>query len=286
MVRMSTSSLTLNADLHCHSRISDGVLTPSELARRAADGGVQLWSLTDHDELSGLEQARATCLELGLAFVPGVEISATWAKRTVHIVGLNIDPKYEPLRQGLAAIRAGRVARARRIAQRLDDMGVPGSFEGAARYAANPELLSRTHFARFLMEQGYCETMQEVFDHYLGEGRTGNVRVDWARLEDAVNWIVGAGGCAVIAHPGRYTYDATQADAFFDDFKQMGGEGIEVVTGSHRPEQYQQYAQVARRYGFLASRGSDFHAPSESRIDLGSLPNLPAGLTPVWHDWL
>lgn len=283
---MTGSTISLNADLHCHSLISDGVLTPSALARRAAEGGVQLWSLTDHDELSGLADAQRACRELDLPFVAGVEISATWAKRTVHIVGLNIDPGHEPLKKGLAAIRAGRVDRARQIGNRLEAMGVPNSYEGALRYASNPQLVSRTHFARFLLEKGYCKTMQEVFDRYLGEGKSGNVRVDWATLEDAVQWIVGAGGRAVIAHPGRYTYNSTQAGAFFDAFKQLGGEGIEVVTGSHRPEQYQEYAQVARRYGFLASRGSDFHAPSESHIDLGSLPDLPTGLKPVWHDWL
>jgi len=283
---MTGTPLSINADLHCHSLISDGVLTPSALAQRAHEGGVQLWSLTDHDELSGINEAREACRRLNLGFIPGVEISATWAKRTVHIVGLNIDPSHEVLKQGLASIRAGRVARARRIAERLESMGIEGSYEGALRYAANPQLLSRTHFARYILEQGYCSTMQEVFDQYLGEGRAGNVRVDWARLEDAVRWIVEAGGRAVIAHPGRYSYDAIQADAFFDAFKQLGGEGIEVVTGSHRPEQYQKYAEVARQYGFLASRGSDFHAPSESHIDLGSLPELAAGLKPVWHDWI
>jgi len=286
MISMTGTRLSINADLHCHSRVSDGVLTPTALAQRAREGGVQLWSLTDHDELSGISEAQEACSRFDLAFVPGVEISATWAKRTVHIVGLNIDPSNLVLRQGLASVREGRVARARRIAERLENMGIQGSFEGALRYASNPQLLSRTHFARYILEQGYCSTMQEVFDQYLGEGRAGNVRVDWAKLEDAVQWIVGAGGRAVIAHPGRYAYDATQADAFFDIFKQLGGEGIEVVTGSHRPEQFKKYADVARQYGFLASRGSDFHAPSESHIDLGSLPQLPEGLKPVWHDWV
>lgn len=286
MESMTRNTTSLNADLHCHSLISDGVLTPAVLAQRAAQNGVQLWSLTDHDELSGLDDARAACRDLDLPFVAGIEISATWAKRTVHIVGLNIDPQHQALKQGVARIRAGRVDRARQIAQRLEKMGVQNSYEGALRYAANPQLLSRTHFARFLLEQGYCKTMQEVFDRYLGDGRSGNVRVDWATLEEAVQWIVGAGGRAVIAHPGRYIYDATQADAFFDAFRQFGGQGIEVVTGSHRPEQYREYADVARRYGFLASRGSDFHAPSESHIDLGALPDLPSDLKPVWHDWV
>lgn len=277
---------SINADLHCHSRISDGVLTPSDLARRAAGNGVQLWSLTDHDELSGLQEAREECRQIGLPFITGVEISATWAGQTVHILGLNIDLDNEALNAGLASIRENRVGRARKIAEQLERMGVQGSYNGALRYAANPQSVSRTHFARFLLEKGYCTTMQEVFDRYLGDRKSGNVRVNWARLEHAVQWIVGAGGRAVIAHPGRYAYDATQMSAFLDVFRQLGGEGIEVVTGTHRPEQYREYAQVARHYGFVVSRGSDFHAPGESRIDLGCLPQLPSDLKPVWHDWV
>jgi len=283
---MICDSNSLNADLHCHSLISDGVLAPAALARRAGQNGVQLWSLTDHDEVAGLAEARSVCREIDLPFIAGVEISATWAKRTVHILGLNIDPDNEALKKGLESIRAGRTDRARQIADRLEQMGVKGSFEGAMSYASNPQLLSRTHFARYLIDQGYAKSMKEVFESYLGDGRSGNVRVHWSRLEDAVGWIRGAGGRAVIAHPGRYIYDATQADAFFEAFRDMGGEGIEVVTGSHQPHQYQEYADVARRYGFLASRGSDFHAPTESRIDLGSLPELPSDLQPVWHDWI
>lgn len=282
MTRIATP---LNADLHCHSRISDGVLAPDELARRARRNGVDLWSLTDHDELSGLAEAASTCEEIGLHFIPGVEVSATWAGKTVHIVGLNIDPGNQALKAGLQAIRSGRVERAQKIAKRLEAMGVSGSYEGAVRYASNPQLLSRTHFARFLLEEGYCRSMQEVFNRYLGDERSGNVHVHWSKLEEAVGWITGAGGRAVIAHPGRYTFDTTQADAFFDAFKQLGGEGLEVITGSHKPEQYNKYVEVALRYGFLASRGSDFHAPGESHIDLGELPSLPSRLRPVWHDW-
>jgi len=283
---MTRTSHLLNADLHCHSLLSDGVLTPAELAQRAGQNGVQLWSLTDHDELSGLAEAREVCRTIDLPFIPGVEISSTWANRTVHIVGLNVDAENEALQTGLQAIRDERVSRARKLAERLEAMGVQGSYEGALRHAANPQLVSRTHFARYLVEQGYCSTMQEVFDRYLGDKRAGNVRVHWSRLEEAVGWIVAAGGRAVIAHPGRYIFDATQADAFFDAFRQMGGEGIEVVTGSHQPEQCRKYTKVAQRYGFLASRGSDFHAPGESQLDLGALPELPSGLKPVWHDWV
>jgi len=275
----------LNADLHCHSLVSDGVLTPAQLAQRAFENGVELWSLTDHDELSGLAEAGKTADELGLPFIAGVEISASWLDQTVHIVGLNIDPGNPALNSQLHTIRAGRIERGKEMARRLAKMGVPDSYEGALKYAANPQLLSRTHFARYLVDSGVCRSLQEVFDNYLGDKKGGNVRVHWCRVEEAVAWIVGAGGRAVLAHPGRYMYTPVQADALYTHFRDSGGEGIEVVTGSHWPEQYAEYASKARYYGFLASRGSDFHAPRESRIDLGKLPDLPRGLKPVWHDW-
>ncbi|WP_049790260.1 3',5'-nucleoside bisphosphate phosphatase [Pusillimonas sp. T7-7] len=276
----------MNVDLHCHSTISDGVLTPTEVAERAHANGVQLWALTDHDELSGLAQARAAATDLNLPFIPGVEISVTWAQHTVHIVGLDIDENNDSLNAGLADIRAGRTVRAHEMADRLEQMGIPNAFEGALPYAANPALISRTHFARFLIEQGYCDNMQMVFDKYLGDGKPVSVPMHWSTLEQAVSWILSAGGRAVVAHPGRYAYTPVQFDAFFSQFKDLGGTGIEVVTGSHTPDEYAVYAKVARQYGFLASSGSDFHSPKEGKLDLGSVPALPSGLTPIWHDWV
>jgi len=276
-----------NADLHCHSVRSDGVLDPAELARRAHANGVDLWALTDHDELSGLADAAQAAAGLGLPFVPGVEISVTWAGRTVHIVGLGVDIGDADLNAGLASVRARRDGRAVEIARRLDALpGISGSYQGALRLAPNPSLISRTHFARFLVQQGHCASMQQVFDRYLGEDCQANVPQRWAGLGEAVGWIIHAGGRAVVAHPGRYRYSQMEAGAFFDEFRQLGGQGIEVVTGSHYPAQYREYADIARYYGFLASRGSDFHSPGESRVDLGALPPLPDGLTPVWYDWI
>ncbi|HUH60664.1 MAG TPA: PHP domain-containing protein [Candidimonas sp.] len=272
--------------MHCHSTVSDGVLAPAQVAARAHANGVQLWSLTDHDELSGLAEARAAANAAGIQFVPGVEISVTWANQTVHILGLGIDDRHPVLVEGVAGICAGRAVRAREMANRLADLGIPGSYEGALEYAANPSLVSRTHFARFLVDRGYCKSMQAVFDKYLGEHKPANVPVHWSTLEEAISWIVAAGGRAVVAHPGRYSYTPLQLDAFFERFKELGGAGIEVVTGSHTPDQYAEYARAAQYYGFLASCGSDFHSPTESRLDLGELPSLPPGLTPVWHDWL
>jgi len=274
-----------NFDLHCHSNVSDGVLAPASLAARAKARGVDVWALTDHDEVDGIAEARTAAVELGLVFVPGVEISITWAGQTVHIVGLHVDERNAELLQGLAQTRSGRELRAREIAEQLAAAGIPDAYEGALNYAGNPDLISRTHFARYIIDRGVCRDVPSVFRQYLIEGKPGYVPHRWASLQQAVGWIRAAGGIAVIAHPGRYNFDDMAYDALFGEFKDLGGVGIEVVTGSHTPDQYDEYAKVARRYGFLASRGSDFHGPGESRIDLGDLPPLPAGLTPVWHDW-
>lgn len=280
---MNTPSL--NIDLHCHSTVSDGMLAPRELVMRAHGNGVNVLALTDHDEIGGLAEAADAAKDVGLEFVTGVEISVTWAKLTVHIVGLHFDPANSTLAEGLRATRSGRAERAKRIGERLADMGFPGAYEGALPFAGNPELISRTHFARYLVEAGYCPDVQTVFTKLLGDDRPGHVPMQWATLANAVSWIRGAGGRAVIAHPGRYKYTPLQFAALFDEFLDVGGEGIEVNTGSHTVEEARQYAGVARRYGFLASRGSDFHSPKESRVDLGRLPQLPSDLTPVWHDW-
>ena len=275
----------LKFDLHCHSNVSDGLLPPEEVAARARANGVGVWALTDHDEVGGVARARAAARALGMEHVAGVEISVTWAGHTVHIVGLRIDETNQDLVEGLAATRNGRERRAREIAEALDRHGICGAYEGALKHVGNPDLISRTHFARYLVECGTCCDTKEVFANYLTEGKPGYVPHRWATLEESVRWIRGAGGVAVIAHPGRYKYTQTQFGALFDEFKQLGGAAIEVNTGSHTPEQYQEYAQVARSYGFLASMGSDFHGPGESRMDLGGLPPLPTGVKPVWHDW-
>ncbi len=275
----------MNVDLHCHSNVSDGVLAPAAVAKFAHQSGVNAWALTDHDEVGGTARARQAAGELGMHFVSGVEISVTWAGQTVHIVGLQIDEAHKGLVDGLAATRSGRDARGREIADQLARVGIPGAYEGARKYVDNPDLMSRTHFARFLVECGACANIPEVFRKYLTEGKPGYVPHRWASLTQAVGWIVGAGGVPVIAHPGRYKFSDTAQGALFDEFKDLGGSAIEVVTGSHTADQYLEYAELARRYGFLASRGTDFHAPGESRVDFAALPPLPSGLKPVWHDW-
>ena len=273
----------LNADLHCHSTVSDGLLPPADLVRRAHANGVELLALTDHDELGGLAEARATADEVGLRFVDGVEISISWGDdQTVHIVGLAVDPADAALGAGLQQIRSGRDARAGRMAAELDKVGIHGAYAGALRHAGNPALVSRSHFARYIVEQGHAKDVKSVFDYWLAKGKPGYVEHAWATLEDALRWIVGAGGIAVIAHPGRYRLSRAERHELFGVFKDLGGRGIEVLSGSHKDDEVREFSRIAREFGFLASRASDFHGPGESWIDLGKMPDLPEGLTPVW----
>jgi predicted metal-dependent phosphoesterase TrpH len=273
----------LNADLHCHSVVSDGTLTPEALAARAAANGVELWALTDHDEIGGQHRAAAAARENGMRYLTGTEISVTFANETVHIVGLGFDPDDAAMTQGLYDTRGGRGKRAQEMSEGLAKVGIHGAYEGALKFVGNPELISRTHFARFLVESGTCKDTYEVFRKYLTEGKPGYVQHRWASLKDAVHWITAAGGVAVVAHPGRYKFTANEEYALFLEFKAHGGRAIEVVTGSHTPAEYVEYADKATEFGFAASRGSDFHSPDESHMDLGKLPWLPGTLTPVWE---
>lgn len=271
-----------NWDFHCHSTASDGLLPPDQVVRRAAGNGVSLLALTDHDDLAGLPGAKDAADELGLRLVSGVEISIEWQNQPIHVVGLGFDAGHPVLTAGLESVRSGRIERARRMAEALDAIAIRGVFEGAMAYAGNPSLISRAHFARYLVEIGLCKDVHSVFENYLTPGKPGYVDHRWATLEDAVGWIRAAGGVAVVAHPGRYKISNALLRRFLDDFKDVGGEGIEVVTGSHSPDQVHHFARLARHYGFLASRGSDFHGPEESFTDLGRLAPLPADLVPVW----
>ncbi len=274
----------LNADLHCHSVVSDGTLSPEALAARAKTNGVELWALTDHDEVGGQRRALDAAFALGLDCLSGTEISVSFAGVTVHIVGLGFDPKNATLVAGLAATRGGRGERAHEMARELAKVGITGAYDGALKYVGNPELISRTHFARYIVETGKCADTNEVFRHYLAEGKPGFVAHRWASLGDAVRWITAAGGLAVIAHPGRYRFTPTEEYALFSEFVGHGGRGVEVITGSHGAADFVKYTDMAKEFGLLASRGSDFHSPGESRADLGTLPDLPGQLTPVWAE--
>jgi 3',5'-nucleoside bisphosphate phosphatase len=278
-----TAKSILNADLHCHSVVSDGTLTPEALAERAKTNGVELWALTDHDEIGGQHRAATAAAAQGLHYLTGTEISVTFAQETVHIVGLGFDADSTSMRAGLQATRGGRGERAKEMSAQLAKVGIHGAYEGALKFVGNPELISRTHFARFLVESGVCKETHEVFRKYLTEGNPGFVPTRWASLRDAVHWITDAGGVAVIAHPGRYKFTPTEEYALFTEFKAHGGRATEVITGSHTAAEFVKYAETAKEFNLAASRGSDFHSPTESHTDLGTLPFLPGGLTPVWE---
>lgn len=280
----------LDYDLHCHSNVSDGTLTPTELVARAAERGVKVLGLTDHDDIAGLEEAARAAAQHGIELVKGVEISVTWRKHTVHIVGLHIDPANPLLVEGLRGIRSGRRHRAELMSESLARSGIGGVLDGALRYASNPEMIGRTHFARYLVEAGHCKDVRSVFARYLVKGKPGYVSHEWGSLPDAISWIKAAGGVAVLAHPGRYTAGRKPMGKptlreLLEEFVALGGKGIEVVSGSHTPPQFAEFARYAQEFGLLSSCGSDFHGPEESYRDLGRLPDFPLDCVPVWTAW-
>lgn len=274
------------ADLHCHSRYSDGTLAVDDLVELAQGRGVQLFALTDHDELRGIAGARAAAQRLGVQFVSGVEISSEWHGISVHIVGLRFDDGNNALQQALAAIRSERAARAQRMDTAFAAIGISGTLAGAAAYAPNPELISRTHFARHLVDRGVCGSMGEVFGRFMKPGKPGYVAHHWLPMERAIALIKAAGGRAVLAHPGRYALDGHGgASALLKAFTDAGGDAVEVVCAAHQPSEWAEFAGLARKFGLLASVGSDFHSPIESRVRFGDLPRLSPSLKPVWQDW-
>jgi predicted metal-dependent phosphoesterase TrpH len=275
----------LRYDLHCHSIHSDGLLSPRVLVERAAQRGVDVLALTDHDETEGLAEARVAAAECGICLIDGAELSVSWRDLTLHIVALGIDPANAELEKGLASIRSGRQNRARGMADSLASVGIQGAYEGALKHVTSERLISRTHFARFLVESGHARETKDVFKRYLTQGNPGYVAHEWATLAQAIQWIHGAGGQAVLAHPGRYKMSSADMRELLGEFRDAGGDAIEVLSSSHTLEQYAEYARLARVFGLLASSGSDYHGPGESRVDLGDMPLLPLGLTPVWQHW-
>lgn len=272
----------MNVDLHCHSTVSDGWLAPGDVVRRAARNGVEVLALTDHDEVSGIDEARAVAAVEGLRLVNGVEISVSFKGETVHIVGLGVDHRDPVLLAGLSKVRQGRDERARRMSEALAAVGIHGALEGARRFARNPELVSRAHFARHLVSIGLMPDVNTVFRHYLAKGKPGFVEHVWASLDEAVGWIRGAGGIAVVAHPARYRFSNAELELLFDQFVASGGEAVEVVSGAHGDDEVARFATLARRRGLQASRASDFHGEHESPVDLGRCAPLPPDLAPVW----
>ncbi len=271
-------------DLHCHSTVSDGMLEPHALVAHAAERGVKVLGLTDHDDIGGLSAAREAAGRHGIALVNGVEISVTWKRRTLHIVGLKIDDQNAALKRALTSVREGREQRALEIAQGLADAGIKGAYEGAKQIAGHA-IMTRSHFAEWLVLQGHARNIASVFKKYMVKGKPGFVDFEWMSLEQAVGLIIGAGGVAVVAHPGRYDLGMINMHLLMHEFRSYGGSAIEVVTGSHTPPQFQQFAKIAHRFDLKASQGSDYHGVGRSHMEMGYLPDLPSDCVPVWHDW-
>jgi predicted metal-dependent phosphoesterase TrpH len=272
-------------DLHCHSSCSDGVLTPAAVVARAAAQGVDVLALTDHDGTDGLAEARQAAALTDMTLIDGAELSVSWEGLTIHVVALGIDPDNPTLTQGLETVRSGRKTRARRMANALAEAGIGGAYEGAMKYVTSERLISRTHFARYLVEAGYANQVSDVFNRFLTPGKPGYVAHDWATLSQATSWIRAAGGQSVLAHPGRYKVSISGMRRLLADFRDAEGDAIEVVSPSHTPSQYTEFATHARVFGLRASCGSDFHGPAEGAMDFRELPDLPAGVVPVWKDW-
>ncbi|MGR8931664.1 MAG: PHP domain-containing protein [Gammaproteobacteria bacterium] len=268
-------------DLHCHSIASDGALTPTELVRRACEQGVTVLGLTDHDTVGGLAEGRNAAEELGLHFVDGIELSATYLNQCLHIVGLNIDPDHPVLTEGLSQQHATRAVRAHKIAEKLEKKGVSGAYE-SVRDAAGDGEITRSHFADLLVRRGLVKDQQDAFDRYLSKGKSAFVPTQWIAMEDAVAWIRQAGGVAVLAHPLRYNLSFKWMNRAMAAFREAGGQGVEVVTGRASLEDIRLSAQFAVRNKLYASVGSDFHSPDNQWVELGRLATLPVELQPVW----
>ena len=276
--------MSAKIDLHCHSTVSDGLLSPQDLVAHAAASGIKVLALTDHDDVGGLAPARLAAAQHGLHFVNGVEISVTWKKRTLHIVGLKFDADNNALKMALDKVRYTRDMRAQDMSAGLAKAGIAGAYEGA-KAIAKQSILTRSHFAQFLAQNGNAKDVKSVFNKFLVKGKPGFVESNWMDLQSAVDLITGAGGQAVIAHPGRYDLGMVNMHLLMHEFRGLGGSAIEVVTGSHQPPQYQQFATIAHRFSLKASLGSDYHGTGLSYMGMGQVPELPAGCVPVWDDW-
>ncbi len=275
--------MNLTFDLHSHSTASDGAFAPARLVQEAASAGVDVLALTDHDSLAGLQEASEAARHLDIQLINGVEISAGWQKRTLHIVGLAVDTDCSTLQNGLQQLQTVRRERAQRIARKLEKIGLDDALARAESLARGAQI-TRTHFARLLVDAGLCSDMKQAFKRYLAAGKPAYISSEWTSLESAINWIHAAGGLAVLAHPMLYNMSAAWRSRMFSAFKNGGGDAMEVCCGGSTPEQIQLSARDAQQHQLLGSVGSDFHHPEQRWIRLGKIPPLPSKVTPVWSD--
>lgn len=268
-------------DLHCHSNASDGALAPVDLLLRARAQGVSHLAITDHDTVRAYAGLQCPA---DLVLIPGIELSAQWRKRGIHIVGLNLDLECAALQAGIARQQEIRRLRARRIANRLVRLGLPDFFEAAGAASAERNV-GRPHFAQALVAAGHARSIAEAFRKYLGDGKPANVRQLWPDIGDIVGWIRAAGGTAVLAHPGHYKLTRTRLGELLEDFVAAGGSAIEVISGQQDRARTRRLADVADDFNLLASTGSDFHRPGVAWAELGCCPPLPDRCRPVWDAW-
>ena len=269
-------------DLHSHSTASDGALSPTELVQRAHQHGVTSLALTDHDTTAGLPEAQLCAAATGIKLIAGIELSTNWQDKCFHIVGLGIDPTYASLAEATHLLQSTRLERAEKIALKLEKKRIPGALE-AVKNAAGDGMVTRTHFADFLLSQNHVSSQQEAFDRYLAKGKFAYVSTSWAQLELAVNWITGSGGVAVLAHPLRYKLTANWMKRLLTAFKDAGGQGIEVITARNNADEIRLVADYAARFELAGSVGSDFHNAANQWVELGRLAPLPKNIKPVWE---
>ena len=274
--------MTEKYDLHCHSNVSDGVLSPTELVRRAHEQGVTALALTDHDTTAGVVEAKEAAAQTGIKLIPGIELSASWQDKTFHIVGLGINPDYPPLFEATRHLQVIRLERAEQIAAKLEKKRIPGALEAVIK-AAGDSMITRTHFADFLVSHFHVSSQQDAFDRYLAKGKPAYVATAWAEMDLAVKWITQSGGVAVLAHPLRYRLTASWMKRLLTAFKQAGGQGIEVVTGRCNADEIKLAAKYANDFELAGSVGSDFHSPANPWVELGRLAPLPTNVKPVWE---
>ena len=272
----------MKIDLHSHSFYSDGVLSPSEVVKLASHAGCELFSLTDHDTTEGSAEAKLEADKLNLSLINGVEISAFWRNMAIHILGLGIDINNDILQTGLEHNQKLRKERAEKIALSLWRSGIKDALEKTQSFSKT-DMLTRTHFAQMLINEGYCKDMKAVFRRYLTGKKPGGVGVEWKGFDEVVHWIHAAGGKALIAHPLRYRMTNTKIKKLLIDFKEVQGDGLEVVTGTSTEEEVKLSNQWAKDYNLLASCGSDFHGWPNQRVRIGNLKDLPDPEKAVWR---
>lgn len=270
-------------DLHTHTNSSDGSLAPDDLLALAAKHGVGVLSITDHDTVNAYERISSPSPGTP-SLIPGIELSTTWSGRGIHIVGLNIDPTCEQLRQGIAKQQSARLQRAKTIARRLTRLGIDNPFDAVCEIAGSAGI-GRPHFAQFLVNTGVVKDMATAYRKHLGTGKAGDVKNGWASLTDVVHWIRSAGGEAVLAHPAKYKMTATKLRCLVEDFVSAGGRAIEVVSGQQDAATTARLATLADDFKLAASIGSDFHHPELTWSAPGRFSVMPAKLKPVWDLW-